>query len=189
MSCNNDSLTSEKIKLREKEIELKEKELLLKEKEINIEINSRSKNNFQDQGTNDNILVQDTIVGKNKYLFVTIVTYEPEIKEREIVKESGSKYSGGLVSDPIPEYEKYVVPQYHKYFSDIIEIHNYNEDNKYQQIDKFEKSVRSSLQQINFNLYMVNNRGMAKPVDDIEAKIISKEAFTFDSYKAASQRR
>lgn len=188
-ACTNTKSREKELQLQQKELELKERELALKEKEKDpVSTSVNYQNNEATPTTNNAQLSSNIPVEETKYIFVVIRTNEPEIKEIELPQASSS-FNTGYSRAPLTEYEKYTVPKFYTYKSDVIEIPNYNEDKKYREMDKFEKSVRRSLEQVNFNLRLENERGRGKPAIGAEASIISKKAYVYDSYRAASEQR
>ena len=183
LSCNNSTKESE-LKLKERELALKEKELELKEKGIKLNEDSlrlkQLESSANKPSTNDNSNQQiplsknqpteilDANQGKTKFCYVLVSTDEPEIKLKSTYLPSGSMESKLEPS-----------PSFYTYKSSILEVKNFNQDEKYRIIDKYEAQVR---QGFNFKNMQLNEH-------NTECKIISSDCYVFDSYKAASEHR
>lgn len=190
-NCNNPSLERNQLELKQKELELKERELSLKKQEDSISELNKEKSMKEVNSPSE-------VSSNTKYLFIIIKTNEPRIESKEIPPEDipqkmeAADITTGLMPTtttphflPEKKYLKYAISQTFNYTSDIVEISQYDEDKEYKEIDKFENEVLIKLSQSNRHLQLEN---MYKPGDyvDAEAKIVSKQAYVYDSYKTAS---
>ena len=113
-----------------------------------------------------------------KYLFIVIKTNEPIVKTRSNIKPNTST-ENMLGLPELTEEEHYLQDRFYIYKSEIIKCSNYSEDVKYMEMDKFESKIRMRLQYSNIDSYM----------GEINSTIVSRKAFVFTSYAAASNYR
>lgn len=184
-SCSNDET-----RLKEKELELRERELKLKEDELKQKATSPENITVPQNNTlpvssekvqeKEN---QTNQVGSTKYLYVLIETLEPKVvtKSKSVQEQENELRSG--VSFPAKKevkFERYV------HLSDIIEVRNFKEDDKFRAIDKFEKTVR---QKLSWTDYEVKNQIPPNEYfeDIYKSNISDSKCFVFDTYAAASK--
>lgn len=185
-SCNSSDVEKKESELKQKELELRQRELSIQQQEINAE---KIKKHEQEAQT------------RVKYMYVVIKTNEPKIESEKmeplpdpLIKREPSLTTGLIPEEVQPQFQrdpvyiKYAVPKYFTYKSEVIEISNYSEDNRYIAVDKYQIQVNVSLAAANRNIQFENSY---KPGESItaEAKIISKESYVFETYKEASLHR
>lgn len=181
LACNSSDFSKKEAELRQREIELKEREIALREKK------NKHSSSLSEERNTQTISLQDPPVGKTKYLFIVIDTNEPRLEQRSTTDLTPNLFSDEPMKASQPE--NYLVPEFYKYKSDVIEVQDYNEDKKYKEIDKFQELVEQRLRGVNQSLDINNNSGIGKPAKGAQASIIFKKAFVFDSYKDASVER
>jgi hypothetical protein len=184
ISCGqNDTKQKEKeLELREREIKLKEDELKLKEN--NLERNTVPKNTNTQTAT-ENISKnedQKNSISSTKYLYVLIQTLEPKIVTKEkSVQQIDAEIKSGIIL-PAEKAVKFVNMDR---LSEIVEIKNYKEDDKFKTIDNFEKTVLEIQYWIDKEIqnHFANDQTLASIY---KCTIRERKCFVFDSYAAAS---
>jgi hypothetical protein len=185
VSCGNNDT-----RLKEKELELRERELELKEKELKQK-STQSGNNTTQPTSNSLVIKENTQPkessadnqSKTKYLYVLIETLQPKVVTKaKSVREQENELING-VSFPAKKEVKF---ESFGLLSEIVEVKNYSEDDKFKAIDKFERTVR---QKLSWNDYEVKNQ---LPTDEYfpdiyKSSISDRKCFVFDTYAAASK--
>lgn len=184
------SCGSNETKLKEKELELRERELKLKEEELKQKA-AQSENNTT-QPTSNTSAIKDNTQPKEsstnsqsntKYLYVLIETLQPKVVTKaKSVQEQENELRNG-VSFPAKKEVKF---ESFGLLSEIVEVKNYTEDDKFRAIDKFERTVR---QKLSSNDYEVKNQLPPNEYfpDIYKSSISDRKCFVFDTYAAASK--
>ncbi|MBN8676445.1 MAG: hypothetical protein J0L56_20120 [Chitinophagales bacterium] len=185
ISCGNDEtrIKEKELELRERELKLKEEELKQKATEAEKTTPSRNNSPAPIQETVQNKETQNNTVGLTKYLYVLIETLEPKVVTKpKSVQEQENELKNG-VSFPVKKEVKF---ESFVHISDIVEVKNFKEDDKFRAIDKFEKTVR---QKLSWTDYEVKNQIPPDEyfADIYKSNISDRKCFVFDTYAAASK--
>jgi hypothetical protein len=183
---------------REQALIQKEKEIAERERSLALkEIEKEGADSTTSVVSYEPVLVPQKIV---KYMYVYIITDEPKITRESYTTEppprkppsySGNPYMPELleaVEMPQTRFYKSVKHQKFYYLSGIVRVDDYNEDERAYKTDIFSKGIEKQLEQVNRMLEMDNRMYSGEDVN-VQAKIISRKSFIFDSYLEASNHR
>lgn len=189
--CDSVNTTKKEKELEQKELELQQREIALQEQQSHADEARR----YQQD------VIKPAYV---KYIYVVIKTNEPKIESEKmdlppdpVMMERAASIGAGdglmpsttppqFLRDPV--YVKRAVSQYFTYKSDIVAVPNYSEDNRYIEIDKYQKKIDWNIDIANGKL-QIDDQFLQGGRTNAEAKIISKESYIFDSYREASLHR
>jgi len=185
MSCGGSDL-----KLKEKELELREREIKLKEQELESKGKSAQKLPQKETqiDTRTNSLDNSNLPKSKKYVFIQIITTQPELVHTEAF------YSRDILSDrstKITDEINHVTQFKGVYVSEIKEINS--EEDEYRVRDKFRSQIGNKLElvksEFEFDVAskVLSSRAEVQRLQSQgQAKIVDIKTHVYDSYKEAS---
>lgn len=132
--------------------------------------------------------IKDERKVNKKFLIATFKTEEPQVDYFEGYPDI-HHLDGGFIKGV--DSKTFVFLEERNYYSDIQEILNYNEDEKYRFLDAMESIMEDKLFMINVNfrssLSVERDYSKRTSLEENKAKIISRDVVVFDSYSEASR--
>ncbi len=178
IACN--TVTDEEKDLKRKEKELQLRELEIQEKERNLQNLDNSHSNYsQNNYSNENL------VGNKKFIYAVFKVQIPKLEYKN--SEVYTNLNG--IPETFPETASTIFKESF-FITDIIEVDNFNEDEKYKHLDYAEKEINKNLRNLNqqflLEIFKIRDDQLRNSFNNIKCKIISREILAFDSYSDAS---
>jgi hypothetical protein len=190
-SCNDTNKSKEQqLLIKEQELKIREDELLRHEKEIKNSSSETFHESHPIGYTNSKADLSELNEPPKtkKYIYVSIELHNPKLHH----SPSTSFFHDGKTIT-MPE-QNLVTWENVNSKSNIVEVINYTDDDKYRQLDLYENEVNFDLKMANQNFKSMVSFNIKDEFERFnllknEAKITKKECYIFDSYSEASIHR